>query len=498
VKKTQILGTVHNNPPHTTQHDRIGWVSEGGIPRYVDYEGGHGASGKTKDVKSSVLPDVVIPASYSLKEIRQSVKDTIEAARIVTPDVWVPALAAMYYPLSGMHPEASLFFYGTMNSGKSTIMGWLQSAISPTLGPTEPMYKIKQSAPTVRTEFEKIHNMFMFVDDYRPVTSDPNEVVVHSKVIATLVRAGIEGGKAFEQKQERTPNGGWTTRINKGTHPFFIAAGEGLPPQIETSTTQRMLAVEVDKATSFDLKGKALMEVMHKRRAFTPSVAGFLQWRAKIIQDDYKGDLRAAREALYEHTKTRAEKVLKGQGLPVGRVTQVARTYLMGVCVYLEFAVDVGALSQQKADALEQEWARLIIKLVQLHYKLHLEEEDYSSVLLSAIKGALLQGGRNELVIGPAQEAGQQSIGTVGKVKGVGWCIQLIPEAVKEITKQSGIPGHAIDFAMKPLVVLGSNGEIKRVSWIRGINQRLYCMRPDVMSADEFDHFITGIQGNKK
>jgi len=62
---------------------------------------------------------------------------------------------------------------------------------------------------------------------------------------------------------------------------------------------------------------------------------------------------------------------------------------------------------------------------------------------------------------------------------------------VTEIAKTIGIPPSAVDQAMKPLVVPGKNGEIRRDGRMRGVKDRYYVISPDVMHVDDYKRFYT-------
>lgn len=458
-----IRGTITESTPVDTRLMRIGWLSHGGVARWLDAKGGHGPEDKTPAVAARVhnaaaLIDIPAASKFTPAEIQTSVRDLLGVLEHVDPGPWMTGLAATFYALAGQKPEAVLWLVGDQGAGKSFLLGTQASILGPTFGPKCGMFKPEATVAAMRASLHECHNVPMWIDDVRARFS-PGKQVAQDDAMELAIRVGYEGGSAVPAKTEQEASGKWVPAPIRDAHPFVCVGGEALPPEQSTSSIERLLVVHVHKATSMRPGAKAHLEELLARRAFAPAAAAFLRDRARTITEDHVADLNVARDALSAHTDAMAEKWLDGDTLAAvtPRVREVARTFLAGAAIFLEFAAECGAISFEDGKREYRRWAKVILTAATDHYAANLESAGIGDQILEGVKNGISAG---RLCIGKPTDR-EIPIGGIVVVDGQEH-VALIPTEVQKVAKELGFGGSGVAQKMAPVLLVGLTRPARR------------------------------------
>lgn len=451
-----IRGTITESTPVEIRLMRTGWWSNGKVARWLDATGGHGPEDKTPFVAAMVhnaaaLINIPPASQFTIGEIQASVRVLLEVLDYVDPGIWITGLAATFYALAGQNPEAVLWWVGEKGAGKSFLLGMLCSILGPTFGPKRGMFKPEATVAAMRASLHECHNVPVWIDDVRQrATAGKQQAQDDATELA--IRVGYEGGSATPAKSEQDAAKKWSPAPVRDSHPFVCVGGESLPPDRSVSSIERLLVIPVRIDSSMKPGAKEHLEELHGRQAFAAAGAAFLQYRARTIAEDHGADLRAARIALSAHTDALAGKWLSSDAMAAvsPRVREVARTFLAGAVILLEFAAECGAISFDDGEQAYRRWAKVILTSATDHYAANLESAGVGDQILEAIKGQIAS---RRLCIGKPIDREIQ-VGDIVNVDGVDHIV-LIPEEVRKVARALEISGSGLARQMAPVLLVG-------------------------------------------
>jgi len=479
-----IRGTITESTPVDTRLQRTGWWNHNGVARWLDATGGHGPEDKATAVSAMVhnaaaLIDIPAASEFTVGKIQTSVLALLDVLNYVDPAPWMTGLAATFYALAGQHPEAVLWWVGDEGAGKSFLLGMLASILGRAFGPKRGMFKPEATVAAMRSSLHECHHVPMWLDDVRQ-RSTAGKQQSQDEAVELAIRVGYEGGSGAPAKSEQDASGKWSPAPVRDSHPFVCVGGEALPPERSVSSIERLLVIPVRKDSSMRPGAKEHLEELLDRQAFAPAAAAFLRDRARCITEEHGADLNAARVALAARTDAMAKKWLPADTLAAvsPRVREVARTFLAGAAIFLDFAAECGAISFEDGEREYRRWAKVILAAATDHYAANLEGAGMGDQILEAVKGQIASG---RLCIGKPT-VHEVPVGDIVEVNGQDHVV-LIPAEVRKIAQGLGVSGSGLARQMAPVLLVGKKRPERRARVNGGESIWAFVVKPEKMSA---------------
>jgi DNA primase len=323
-----------------------GWVTQNGVRMYLTNGGAITADGHNPDVKVDLGADQLLP--YHLPpppdDARKSVKAALGLLDVgplsFTAPIWCATLAAVLN--DQINPRGMLWVSGRTGSRKTTYVmlcmtlygaGFIQGH------ETRPPANWASSIVALENLWYPTKDIPLVVDNYKP-PSDRSEAMRQRKVVDdTLHLLGDGGGRA------RGKESGGLRKI-KPPRGLVIATSE-LPFDGE-SNVRRMFTLVVSP-TDINTERLTKYQALGESGLLAEAMAAYIQWRLKHWDKV---------SAIIRDEKTLRTGVARRVGLAEGRILDYAVVMMVSASLFLEFSIDVGAItSAQRSErygAIEQ------------------------------------------------------------------------------------------------------------------------------------------------
>jgi len=327
--------------PQRTVYAHLGWRQVDGHWVYLHAGGAVGGSGLGVELPSD-LDCYRLPAQP--EELPQALRASLEMLGVGPLRVTLPLWAAMYLaPLSSiLQLDLSVFLEGPSGVLKSTLAALCLSHYGE-FSCSSPPASWQSTANSLERLAFLAKDAALWIDDFHP-SSDPRTARAMEGVMDRLIRA----------QGDRTGRG--RMRADGSLRPtcpprgLIVTTGELLPRV--ASTLARLFSVHV-RAGALDLAKLTAAQAQAGR--YPHAMAGYLAWLASRL-DKLRVSLPRQREEL----RGRALGECRKLGLHLRQPAQVANL-ATGLTVWLAFAVEAGALSEEEAAQRQEDWWRALL-----------------------------------------------------------------------------------------------------------------------------------------
>jgi len=374
------------------------------------------------------------------------------------------------------------FIAGKHGSGKSTITGLCASHYSTSFFPEggDLMGSMNGTTNATAAIGEGCHHLAVIVDDVRKRGSVKRQEA-QDDAVEDLIRRSYDGGAAGRARMrvDRTAGGKVVGSPADRANPLIIFTGEVLPSAEDVaSTLERMISVKVTRETSLKPGASAKMVALGQSGDLPTAWAGYLQWLARKIRAaggiaPWLAEVDTKREAIAEALITK----MKHLG---PRATKVASHPVVGLSLWLEFAVDCGAMSEQKAAERLLAAAERISKAADDHATVELGAEvSAHERILERLRQGLAADRFTLSTAGPGLTViGRPHTMTINGATGA--YVVLYPDEVARAL--GGMRGLDVTSALKAVAVMNSQG---RTGWTLSRVRNAICIAEDVFSGAE-------------
>lgn len=365
-----------------TVYTHTGWRKAGDSWLYLHAGGAIGADGLSVDVDlEPPLNRYVLPNEP--ENITEAVIHSLLLLDMAPLTVTAPLLCAAYLaPLSiHLRPDFAVWLFGQTGSMKSTLAALFLSHF----GNFPDKMALPATWESTENALEKrlftLKDTLAVVDDYAP-QSDATAQAKLSRVAQRLVRA--QGNLSGRGRMRADTS----LRPDYPPRGLMVSIGEDLPPG--QSIMARLLSVEVERAKIDTAKLTAAQEAAHR---LPHAMAGYLRWLAPEM--DTLRESLAQRWRVLRKGAVSCSSHLRGPEIIAHLVTALE--------TFLQFALHVRALPQDKADAIADDGFDALLELSQSH-DLRVRQENPAEVFLTTLAGLFAQ---NAVHVAPKDTMGE-------------------------------------------------------------------------------------------
>jgi hypothetical protein len=359
-------------------YTHLGWREIAGAWYFLHAGGAISAIGPVDNIevqadghlKYCVLPDV--------HDLPTAVRASLRFLEVAPPRIAYPLLAGVYRaPLSEFAPATvALFLAGETGSRKSAVTGVAQAHFGAHFSDGK-----------------------SFIANWSSTGNSIERLAFLAKdIICTIDDFVIKGGSNDIQRLQRTADQlirGQGNRAGRGRlradatlrpemHPrgLILASGEVTPEG--KSLSARMLVVDIGTT---DVKNEVLTLLQHDARdgLLAEAMSGYVQWLARRVS--------AMREKLPAEQETLRAQVAANHA----RTSENMAQLFLGLRTFLDFAVDLGVLTQEQSDK-HQELAWGVFREQAIAQDRQIKSEDPIEHFFFLLKTVLTSGNRGHLL----------------------------------------------------------------------------------------------------
>lgn len=368
-------------------YKRMGWVEcPDGVWRYITPSGAIGPGGVfdrvTARLDNSVYADnirIPDPSEHSDEEHRAAVREWIEIGtkRLHNPLVWYAVVGGMHYASTGSAPRAGLIVVGKHGSGKTVVTQTAASAYGPNFHAEGGvlMGSMNGTANAVGDAGSGLHHMLVIVDDVRRRQS-PRRQDEQDAGVESLIRKSYDGGSAGRARQrvDRTRGGRIVTDQPDASCPMVGFTAEYTPSaEAVGSSVERLLSITVTKKDT--MKRGETENLKAIGRSGRPAIAwsGWLRWQSRKI--NAAGGLTAWVSQV-EKRRVDVANALAAKAPDMSeRARKVAAPPIVGWDLLMEYAIDIGAITEEDADALTLDAMKRIQQAAERHTRVEMSDD---------------------------------------------------------------------------------------------------------------------------
>lgn len=345
----QILGAVHERQ---VIYAHTGWRQIDGAWRFLTSSGALGAADMdtsvTVDLGSAALnryrlPD---PGEVPLDELRAAVRASIDLRSVVPLALSAPQLGAVYRAPLPLQPDCTVWVVGLSGLGKSAFVALCQQHYGAEMDAKHLPGSWSSTGNDLESTAFALANVTFVVDDYNPQGTERDQAAMR-QAAERLIRGAANGAGRGRLNRDGTPAPRRYPRAQ------VLATGEDVAPG--HSLRARMIIAQAETDL---IKGIAERNVqkLGADGTYALAMSGYVQFLAKRC--DAEPDFpRALAAGVDEY---RGELANDGRHR---RVAEGVASLLLGWRMWLEYAVDVGAVNESEACATFEEVRNTLVSL---------------------------------------------------------------------------------------------------------------------------------------
>lgn len=349
----------------------LGWTKHGPDWVYLHADGAVGAKADQCRLQTrlpAVLQHYKIPSSPGNDERMEAVRASLRCLSLAPDRISFPLLAAVYRaPLGNV--DFSLFLTGRTGTFKTTIAAICQQHFGAEMDAGNLPGNFASTANALETLSFVAKDALLVVDDFVP-TGGSGDNALHGLAERLFRGAGNRQGRS-------RMGGNGHLRSSRPPRALILATGEEVPGG--QSLRARMLMVEVAPG---DVNRRTLNECQHaaQQGLLASSMAAFLVWIAGRYEETQRLLKARAQElrSLYSDTAH-------------ARLPTALAELQSGFEIWLQFALEIGAISATEYSQLEQRNVTALHELAGRQTKFHLAS-DPALRFFSLLRIALLSG----------------------------------------------------------------------------------------------------------
>jgi len=302
---------------------------------YLHNGGAIGADGSIDDVQVDLAPPLdlfAFPAPPIGEDLKAGVRADLALLRLAPDTVTFPLLASVYRSVLGA-ADFSVHLAGASGAGKTEFATLAQQHF----GADYAAKKLPGAWASTANANELLaftaKDALLVIDDFAPAGAQQDVQRMHRDADRLFRAQGNRSGR-----QRARPDG--SLRPVKGPRGLMLSTGEDVPKTY--SVRARIFIVEVEPD---DMKWTTLTGCQAQAVAgvYASAMSGFIRWlagRYDAVQRTMPAELRALREQASGSGQHR-------------RTPDIVANLVLGFRLYLAFALDVGAITQDECDALQ-------------------------------------------------------------------------------------------------------------------------------------------------
>lgn len=325
--------------PEVLMYAHLGWRQFEGEWKYLHAGGALDAGGLDEGIlvegPNAEFSNYKLPAppDYGTEEGREelqaAIRTSLRFVEAAHPEQSWPLLAAAYTaPLATLLPtDFALWMRGTTGSRKSTAAAALLCHFGQFQRTTLPA-NFTSTGNALEIVAFAAKDALLVVDDYAP-PPDRRTAIQQDQAVHRLVR-----GVGDQRGRQRATREG---RLQADRYPrcLTLCTSELPLPGSQGSEARTLEVLWRKEAVNLD----ALRRITDEdSRLYAPAMAGYIQWLAERMGDPFIDELRT------RMTKLRGQLVADH-----GRLTETAAKLLIGLWSWMQYAIEIGALTEDEA-----------------------------------------------------------------------------------------------------------------------------------------------------
>lgn len=327
--------------PHQRKiYSHVGWREIEGSWCYLHADGAIGPDGPVDGIEVSLPSDLSLyrlPTPSAGDDLIRSVQASLRFLDVAGDLVTVPIFSSIYRAPLGSS-DAAIHLVGGTGAGKTAVAALAQQHY----GAEMDALKLPGSWLSTDNSLEALaftaKDALFLVDDFCPVGGKFDVQGMHKKADRLFRAQGNNSGRG------RLRSDG-TLRPTKPPRCMVLSTGEDTPKG--QSLRARMLVVDLPKTGpgSADFEKLTACQADAAAGYYTAAMAGYLRWlasRCDDIRDGLRSKITHFRDMTYQSGQHR-------------RTPNIVANLAVGIAYFLDFALEVGAIDQQRKEAL---WLR--------------------------------------------------------------------------------------------------------------------------------------------
>ena len=328
---------LSNSIRRVYRYAHTGWRKTEFALVYLHAGGAIGADGSLPGIEVS-LPDALgsfrLPDPLSGKALIDAINSSLRILDLCPDTVTVPIFAALWRAVLGLI-DFSLHITGRTAQGKTELAALAQQHFGPDMSARNLPANWDSTANALQGLAFAAKDALLTIDD---LVTDSGQPAAGQRIHREAQRLFRSQGNSSGRQRMR-PDA--TLRPTKSPRGLILSTGEETPAG--QSLWARLLVIDLAQ----DSMNWELLTVCQKEAAdgvFAALMASFLQWVASKYET-LTGNLKS------EIARVRQE--IEGQGHH-RRIPDVVASLIVGMCYFLDFAQEVGALSGWEVKALQE------------------------------------------------------------------------------------------------------------------------------------------------
>ncbi len=353
-------------------YTHLGWRKHGSYWLYLHAGGALGVGGPQSGVQVQVpdpLQSYKIQSPQNTREIVEAVRASLSCLSVAPDRISFPLLAAVYRAALGK-VDFSMFLAGQTGVFKTALAALCQQHFGASMDATNLPANFASTGNALEGIAFHAKDALLVVDDFAPAGGHGDRELDH--IAERLFRAA-----GNRQGRSRLGSNG-SLSSPKPPRALVLATGEQVPPG--RSIRARLLVLEVG---SGEVDRTALSQCQHagQQGRLSGAMGAYLVW----IAGRY--------EQVQERLRTRAQEIRDlGRGRSVHARLPTALAELQGAWeIFLEFALEVGAITQAEREQLEERSEQALGELAERQAKYQLVSNP-AALFICLLRAALARG----------------------------------------------------------------------------------------------------------
>jgi hypothetical protein len=383
----QYYSQLHDYPERVV-YTHIGWRQIGDQYHYLSASGALGADGLRTDIDVTLadsrlryydLPDP--PEGNALKEAVREVFDLLPDEEQVKKTLTYPEIAKVFRaPLNELVPiEATDFLTGVTGSRKTALSSVFQSFYGAGFNASTLPANWSSTANSLERLAFLVKDAVFTIDDFAPKGTARDVQTLHTNAERVIRgQANNAGRQRLRADMSLAPE-----YHSRG---FVATTGEDVPTG--QSVRGRMFIREA-RLGDIDLEWLSKAQQRAQSGVYAQVMAGYLRWLAPQME-------RLKRDNSIRHAQRKkrdqfAEKLKQARILVHERTATTMAEYYVGFAAFARFAVDVGAIDENRASELKQTCASVLMGVARAQTSF-IRAEEPTQQFIDLIRGALSGG----------------------------------------------------------------------------------------------------------
>jgi len=369
-------------------YTHIGWRQIGDQYHYLSASGALGADGLRTDIDVTLadsrlryydLPEP--PEANALKEAVREVLDLLPDEEQAKKALTYPEIAKVFRaPLNELVPiEVTDFLTGVTGSRKTALSSVFQSFYGAGFNASTLPANWSSTANSLERLAFLVKDAVFTIDDFAPKGTTKDVQTLHNNAERVIRgQANNAGRQRLRADMSLAPE-----YHSRG---FIATTGEDVPTG--QSVRGRILIREA-RLGDIDLEWLSKAQQRAQSGVYAQAMAGYIWWLAPQMERLKRDD--SIRHEQHKKRDEFAEKLKQARVLVHERTATTMAEYYVGFTAFARFAVDVGAIDENRASELKQTCASVLIDLARAQTSF-LRAEEPTQQFIDLVRGALSGG----------------------------------------------------------------------------------------------------------